>query len=147
MNQIVICAMYKFVALDNYQEIRQPLLTFMEEQGIKGTLLLASEGINGTVSGTREAIDALLAYLNQDERINPISFKESFEDTQPFYRTKVKLKKEIVTMGVEGIDPRKTVGTYVKPEDWNALISDPEVTVIDTRNDYEIGIGTFKICQ
>ena len=144
MNQIVICAMYKFVALDNYQEIRQPLLTFMEEQGIKGTLLLASEGINGTVSGTREAIDALLAYLNQDERINPISFKESFEDTQPFYRTKVKLKKEIVTMGVEGIDPRKTVGTYVKPEDWNALISDPEVTVIDTRNDYEIGIGTFK---
>lgn len=144
MNQIVICAMYKFVALDNYQEIRQPLLTFMEEQGIKGTLLLASEGINGTVSGTRESIDALLAYLNQDERINPISFKESFEDTQPFYRTKVKLKKEIVTMGVEGIDPRKTVGTYVKPEDWNALISDPEVTVIDTRNDYEIGIGTFK---
>ncbi|MCC2604124.1 oxygen-dependent tRNA uridine(34) hydroxylase TrhO [Planctobacterium marinum] len=144
MNQVVICAMYKFVALENYQEIRQPLLTYMEEQGIKGTLLLASEGINGTVSGTREAIDALLAYLNQDERINPISFKESYEDTQPFYRTKVKLKKEIVTMGVEGIDPRKTVGTYVKPEDWNALISDPDVTVIDTRNDYEIGIGTFK---
>ena len=144
MNQIVICAMYKFVALDNYKEIREPLLNFMEEQGIKGTLLLASEGINGTVSGNRESIDALLAWLNRDERINPISYKESFEDSQPFYRTKVKLKKEIVTMGVEGIDPRKTVGTYVKPEDWNALIADPEVTVIDTRNDYEIGIGTFK---
>lgn len=144
MTQIVICAMYKFVTLDNYKDIREPLLDFMEAQGIKGTLLLAHEGINGTVSGTREAIDSLLAWLNKDERINPISYKESFEDSQPFYRTKVKLKKEIVTMGVEGIDPRKTVGTYVKPQDWNDLISDPEVTVIDTRNDYEVGIGTFK---
>lgn len=144
MEQIVICAMYKFVALDNYKEIRQPLWDFMEENGIKGTLLLAHEGINGTVSGSRESIDALLQWLNRDERINPISFKESYEENQPFYRTKVKLKKEIVTMGVEGIDPRKTVGTYVKPENWNDLISDPNVTVIDTRNEYEIGIGTFK---
>lgn len=144
MTQIVICAMYKFVTLDNYKDIREPLLNFMEARGIKGTLLLALEGINGTVSGTRDAIDALLAWLNNDERINPISYKESYEDNQPFYRTKVKLKKEIVTMGVEGIDPRKTVGTYVKPQDWNALISDPDVTVIDTRNDYEVGIGTFK---
>ena len=124
--------MYKFVALENFKEIRQPLLETMEANGIKGTLLLAHEGINGTVSGTREGIDALLAYLNSDERINPISYKESLHDEQPFYRTKVKLKKEIVTMGVEGIDPRKTVGTYVKPKDWNALISDPDVTVIDT---------------
>lgn len=144
IDKIVICAMYKFVALDNYKDIRQPLWDFMEVQGIKGTLLLASEGINGTVSGTREGIDALLAWLNKDERINPISFKESYENRQPFYRTKVKLKKEIVTMGVEGIDPRKTVGTYVKPENWNDLISDPDVTVIDTRNEYEISIGTFK---
>ena len=142
--QIVICAMYKFVTLENYQEIRQPLWDFMEEHEIKGTLLLALEGINGTVSGSRAAIDALLNWLNKDERINPISFKESYEDSQPFYRTKVKLKKEIVTMGVEGIDPRKTVGTYVKPQEWNQLISDPDVTVIDTRNDYEIEIGTFK---
>ena len=144
MSKYIVCAMYKFVALENFKEIRQPLLETMEANGIKGTLLLAHEGINGTVSGTREGIDALLAYLNSDERINPISCKESLHDEQPFYRTKVKLKKEIVTMGVEGIDPRKTVGTYVKPKDWNALISDPDVTVIDTRNGYEIEIGTFK---
>ncbi len=144
MSAIVVCALYKFVRLENFKELRQPLHAFMEQQGIKGTLLLANEGINGTVSGSRQAIDALLAWLNQDPRLNPIVYKESFADSQPFYRTKVKLKKEIVTMGVEGIDPRQTVGTYVKPTDWNDLISDPEVTVIDTRNNYEIGIGTFK---
>lgn len=144
MSPYIVCAMYKFVALNNYKAMRQPLIDAMEEFGIKGTLLLAEEGINGTVSGTREGIDSLLAYLNADERIKPISYKESIHDTQPFYRTKVKLKKEIVTMGVNGIDPRHTVGTYVKPKDWNALISDPEVLVIDTRNDYEIEIGTFK---
>ena len=144
MNQFVVCALYKFVALEDYKAIRQPLLEAMESNGIKGTLLLASEGINGTVSGTQEGIDALLAWLNSDDRFNPISFKLSYHDNQPFYRTKVKLKKEIVTMGVEGIDPRKTVGTYVKPKDWNALISDPDVLLIDTRNDYEIEIGTFE---
>lgn len=144
MSQYVVCAMYKFVALEDFKQLRAPLQAKMEELGIKGTLLLAVEGINGTVSGTRDAIDGLLAWLNQDARINPISVKESLHEEQPFYRTKVKLKKEIVTMGVEGIDPRKTVGSYVKPKDWNALISDPEVFVVDTRNDYEIDIGTFK---
>lgn len=144
MTQYVVCALYKFVALDNYKDMRQPLFDMLEKNNIKGTLLLAKEGINGTVSGTREAIDKLLAYLNADERLNPISYKESLDETQPFYRTKVKLKKEIVTMGVEGIDPRRTVGTYVKPQDWNQLISDPEVLLIDTRNDYEIEIGTFE---
>ena len=144
MTQYVVCALYKFVALENYEDMRMPLLETMERYGVKGTLLLAEEGINGTISGTREGIDAVLAWLNSDERIRPVSFKESFDAEMPFYRTKVKLKREIVTMGVEGIDPRKTVGTYVKPKDWNALISDPEVTLIDTRNDYEIEIGTFK---
>ena len=144
MSQYIVCAMYKFVALENFESMRQPLVEKMEALGIKGTLLLAHEGINGTVSGTREGIDGLLAYLNSDARINPISYKESLHEEQPFYRTKVKLKKEIVTMGVEGIDPRHTVGSYVKPKDWNALISDPDVLVIDTRNDYEIEIGTFK---
>ncbi len=144
MNTYIVCALYKFVSLDNYEAMREPLRRFMEERSIKGTLLLASEGINGTVSASRESIDALLDYLNSDERINPISHKESLHEEQPFYRTKVKLKKEIVTMGVEGIDPLNTVGTYVKPSEWNALISDPEVTLIDTRNDYEIDIGTFK---
>lgn len=144
MSKYVVCALYKFVTLENYQEMRAPLLDVMEKSGVKGTLLLALEGINGTISGTREGIDMVLAWLNSDERIKPVSHKESFDEEQPFYRTKVKLKKEIVTMGVEGIDPRRTVGTYVKPADWNALISDPDVTVIDTRNDYEIEIGTFK---
>ncbi len=144
MSQYIVCAMYKFVALEDYEQLRAPLLAKMEEQGIKGTLLLAAEGINGTVSGTRNGIDNLLAWLNADSRLNPISTKESLHEEQPFYRTKVKLKKEIVTMGVEGIDPRQTVGTYVKPRDWNALISDPDVFVVDTRNDYEIEIGTFQ---
>ncbi|MGB2264036.1 MAG: rhodanese-related sulfurtransferase, partial [Glaciecola sp.] len=144
MSQTIVCALYKFVTLENYQEMRQPLLDVMLNNHIKGTLLLAQEGINGTISGPREGIDNLLAYLNEDSRLNPVSTKESLHDEPPFYRTKVKLKKEIVTMGVEGIDPLKTVGTYVKPSDWNALIADPDVTVIDTRNDYEIEIGTFK---
>lgn len=144
MSKFVVCALYKFVALEDYKAIREPLTQVLLDNDIKGTLLLAIEGINGTVSGSREGIDALLAWLNSDSRLNPISFKESLHETQPFYRTKVKLKKEIVTMGVEGIDPRKTVGTYVKPADWNALISDPDVVLIDTRNDYEIEIGTFE---
>ncbi len=144
MSKYIVCALYKFVTLENYQQMRQPLLDVMESNGIKGTLLLANEGINGTVSGSREGIDALLTYLNQDDRIKPISYKESIDEEQPFYRTKVKLKKEIVTLGIEGIDPLKTVGTYVKPQEWNDLISDPEVTVVDTRNDYEIEIGTFE---
>ena len=136
--------MYKFVALEDYQEIRPKLLATMEENDICGTLLLAQEGINGTVSGSRAAIDNLLSWFKQDQRLANIVYKESIAETKPFKRTKVKLKKEIVTMGVEGIDPRHVVGTYVKPNDWNALISDPDVVVVDTRNDYEYQIGTFK---
>ncbi|MFL0810650.1 MAG: rhodanese-related sulfurtransferase [Agarilytica sp.] len=144
MSNIVVCALYKFVELDNYKELRTPLLDFCIDNDVKGTLLLAKEGINGTVSSTREGIDALLGYLRNDERLNELDYKESFHQEQPFYRMKVKLKKEIVTMGVEGIDPRRVVGTYVEPKDWNALISDSEVTVIDTRNDYEFEIGSFE---
>lgn len=140
----LVCALYKFVTLSNYKDMRQPLLDFMLERSIRGTLLLAEEGINGTVSGSENDINELLAYLNNDERVSPISYKLSWHQSKPFYRTKVKLKKEIVTMGVEGIDPKKTVGTYVKPTDWNELISDPEVTLVDTRNKYEIEIGSFK---
>jgi UPF0176 protein len=141
---IVVAALYRFVSLPDYASIREPLLTFCQQQGIKGTLLLAHEGINGTVSGTRSAIDALLAYLKSDPRLTHLDHKESFESTQPFYRMKVKLKKEIVTLGVENIDPTRDVGTYVEPKDWNALISDPEVVLVDTRNYYEYSIGTFK---
>ncbi len=144
MSKIVVAALYKFVSLPDYQELRQPLLDHCLAQGIKGTLLLASEGINGTVAGSRGAIDSLLSYLKADERLATLSHKESFHEELPFYRMKVKLKKEIVTMGVEGIDPRHVVGTYVKPQDWNALISDPDVVLVDTRNDYEVELGTFK---
>lgn len=142
--KFLVCALYKFVSLPDFEEMRAPLKQKLESLSIKGTILLAQEGLNGTISGTQSSIDDLLIYLNDDVRIDPISFKLSWHDEQPFYRTKVKLKKEIVTLGVEGIDPRKSVGTYVAPKDWNDLISDPEVTVIDTRNDYEIEIGTFK---
>ena len=144
MSHVVVCALYKFVALPNFESIRAPLLAHMENAEIRGTLLLAKEGINGTVAGSQQAIDGLLAWLATQEGLADIVCKLSFDEQMPFYRTKVKLKKEIVTMGVEGIDPREVVGTYVKPKDWNALISDPEVLLVDTRNDYEVQIGTFK---
>ena len=142
--QYVVCALYKFVSLPNYKELRQPLLNTMEQNNVRGTLLLAEEGINGTVAAKREGIDALLSWLDKQPGLDNIVSKESFDDECPFYRTKVKLKKEIVTMGVQGIDPKEVVGTYVKPKDWNALISDPDVVLVDTRNDYEIEIGTFE---
>lgn len=144
MSQFVVTALYKFVRLENFEQLRQPLLNVMEANEVRGTLLLANEGINGTISGSRAGIDAVLAWLKSDQRLADLSFKESFTDTAPFKRSKVKLKKEIVTMGVEGIDPLKVVGSYVKPSQWNELISDPEVVLVDTRNDYEIEIGTFK---
>lgn len=141
--QYICAALYKFVELDNYQDLRQPLLDVMLEHHVKGTLLLAREGINGTICGTREQLDAVLAHLRADPRLVDIDHKESPSDGQAFYRTKVKLKKEIVTMGIDWIDPKKTVGHYVEAKDWNALISDPEVLLIDTRNDYEFAVGTF----
>ena len=143
-DHFVVCALYKFVTLPNFESLRQPLLTVMEENEVRGTLLLAAEGINGTVSAKRAGIDALLAWLDKQPNLDNIVSKESFDDECPFYRTKVKLKKEIVTMGIDGVDPLKVVGSYIKPKDWNALISDPEVILIDTRNDYEIEIGTFQ---
>ena len=134
----------KFVTLEKFQDLRQPLLKVMEYNNIRGTLLLASEGINGTVAGNRKGIDRLMAWFEKDGRLGNIVTKESFEASNPFYRTKVKLKKEIVTMGIEGIDPKQVVGTYIKPKDWNALISDPDVVLVDTRNDYEVKVGTFE---
>jgi len=142
--QVVVSALYHFVTLDDYQELRQPLYDFMIENHIRGTILLAKEGINGTVAGTQESITKLHAWLRSDERLKELRTKESYDDSMPFYRTRVKLKKEIVTLGVAGIDPNHIVGTYVKPEDWNELISDPDVVLVDTRNDYEVAIGTFK---
>ncbi|WP_100638428.1 rhodanese-related sulfurtransferase [Marinobacter salexigens] len=143
-NNVVVCALYKFAVLNDYKTLRQPLLSIMQTNDVRGTLLLAREGINGTIAGSRSGIDAVKAWLDADERFSGVDYKESFVDIQPFKRTKVKLKKEIVTMGVEGIDPKRIVGTYVEPADWNALISDPEVLLVDTRNQYEVEIGTFK---
>jgi UPF0176 protein len=140
----IVCALYKFVSLPNYQSLRQPLLSEMTELEVRGTLLLAHEGINGTVSGSRASIDSLLAWLDQQLGLENIDVKESVSQEKPFKRTKVKLKKEIVTMGVEDIDPKKVVGTYVEPKDWNDLIQDPEVVLVDTRNDYEYAVGTFE---
>lgn len=145
MNQpIVVAALYKFVMLKDFEALREPLLETLKTHDIKGTLLLAQEGINGTVSGRRESIDALLAWFKADPRFAELDHKESYCDEQPFYRTKVKLKKEIVTLGVPHADPNQRVGTYVEPRDWNDLVGDPEVLVIDTRNDYEVEIGSFK---
>jgi len=144
MTDVIVSALYKFVTLDDYEALKPPLLKQMEAHHVKGTLLLAKEGINGTIAADRKGTDALLAWLRSDPRFEDIETKESYEQVMPFYRTKVKLKKEIVTMGVEGIDPKRIVGTYVKPKDWNALITDPEVLLIDTRNDYEVEIGSFN---
>jgi len=144
MTQYVVAALYHFVRLEKFSDLRQPLLNVMTQNGVKGTLLLANEGINGTVAGTQKGIDNLLSWIRKDPRLADVKVKFSNDDELPFYRTKVKLKKEIVTMGVEGIDPNKVVGTYVQAKDWNELISDPDVLVIDTRNDYETSIGSFE---
>ena len=111
---------------------------------MKGSILLAYEGINGTIAGAASDVHAVLGYLRQDPKFSSLEHKESFANKAPFHRMKVRLKKEIVTMGVDGISPTRMAGTYVKPEDWNALISEPDVVVIDTRNHYEVDIGTFR---
>ncbi|MBD2624880.1 oxygen-dependent tRNA uridine(34) hydroxylase TrhO [Trichormus variabilis] len=141
---VVVAALYKFISLPDFAEIQEPLLSFCQEQGIKGTILLAPEGINGTIAGSRQAIDAVLNFLRGDTRFTDLEHKESYTETPPFERMKVRLKPEIVTLGIPEIDPNEKVGIYVSPQEWNDLISDPEVTVIDTRNDYEVSMGTFK---
>ena len=139
-----VAALYHFTRLSDYEALRPSLQAMCDLLGIKGTVLLAREGINGTVAGTADAIDELMSYLKADPRLAGLDYKLSHASECPFYRMKVRLKKEIVTLGVDGIDPTETVGTYVNPQDWNALISDPDVVLIDTRNDYEVEIGTFK---
>ncbi len=144
---LVVATFYKFVKLPDYAEKQQSLLAYCQAQGIKGTILLAQEGINGTIAGSRESIDSVLSFLRSDSRFAELEHKESTAEEPPFQRLKVRLKKEIVTIGLPNIDPNEQVGTYVSPQDWNKIISDPEVVVIDTRNDYEISIGTFKKAQ
>ncbi len=144
MPEFLTAALYKFVELPDFAALQAPLQTFCEAQDVRGTLLLAEEGINGTIAGPEQVVREVLAYLRRDPRLAELTHKESWSQKLPFYRMKVRLKREIVTMGVPGINPNRMAGHYVKPQDWNALIADPEVVVIDTRNDYEVGIGTFQ---
>lgn len=144
MSQILVAALYKFVRLDDFQALQAPIQQVCESHGVMGTLLLAKEGINGTIAGPAAGIRAVLDYLRSDARLAALTHKESWADTMPFYRLKVKLKREIVTMGVPDIDPETMAGQYVTPEKWNDLISDPEVVVVDVRNDYEVTIGSFQ---
>jgi UPF0176 protein len=136
-------AFYQFVSLPDYAQRKAPLLALCEEHRVKGLILLASEGINSTIAGAANDVRAVLAYLRADPLLANLQHKESWSDKPPFHRMKVRLKKEIVTMNVPGISPTHMAGTYVKPQDWNALIADPDVVVVDTRNDYEVEIGTF----
>ncbi len=140
---VVVAALYRFARFPDFEAFRQPLFEAMLAAEVRGTLLLAAEGINGTIAGSRLGIDKVLDFLQQDERFAGLEVKESSVDDNPFYRTKVKLKKEIVTMGVQDIDPNEIVGTFVDAEDWNELISRPDVLLLDTRNKYEVEIGTF----
>lgn len=144
MQAIVIIALYKFINRPNYLRHKKPIEDFCKAQGIKGTLLLAVEGMNGTLAGTPPAVDALIAFLENAMQFGKIEYKLSYHAEMPFHRMKVKLKKEIVTIGKKEADPNQKTGTYVKPEEWNALLNDPDVVLIDTRNDYEVSIGTFK---
>jgi len=141
---LTICALYKFTRLDDFEEIQGPLKIFLESLNIRGTLLLAKEGVNGTIAGDNDSIMKSLDYLQKDERLVGLEYKFSYSEKPPFKRLKVKLKKEIVTLGVSDIDPIFSSGTYVKPADWNELINDPDVVLIDTRNNYEFEIGSFK---
>jgi UPF0176 protein len=144
MADFLVAALYRFVDFPDFEEWREPLLELCRAGEVKGTLLLAKEGINGTIAGPEAGVQRVLEHLRADPRFADLQPKFSKASEAPFLRMKVRCKKEIVTMGVEGIDPNQIVGTYVQPQDWNALIQDPSVTLIDTRNDYEVAIGTFE---
>lgn len=141
--RIVVSAFYKFVELSDYRDLCKRLHNVCEAVGMRGSILLASEGINGAIAGDRAATDQVLGWLRSDARFADLSTKESFADVAPFLRMKVRGKREIVTFRQE-VDPTHTVGTYVAPTDWNQVISDPDVLVIDTRNAEEVALGTFE---
>lgn len=144
MSEIVVAALYKFTPLEKLADLKSELEAACRDAGLRGTLILAHEGINGAIAGSRAGIDAVLDRIRAIPGCADLEYKESFANEQPFYRMKVRLKNEIVTMGVAGVDPNADAGAYVEPEDWNALIADPDVVLIDTRNDYEVAIGTFE---
>jgi len=140
---VIVAALYRFSLFEDVGALRAPLLALCVAEGVRGTLLLAREGINGTIAGSRQGIDAVLAHIRRLPGCDGIEWRESQAEVTPFGRMKVRIKREIVTMGEPQVDPRARVGAYVAPADWNALIAAPDVVMIDTRNDYEVGIGTF----
>ncbi|GAA4641646.1 rhodanese-related sulfurtransferase [Pontixanthobacter gangjinensis] len=141
---IKVAALYQFTPFTDPAAIQSPLQKLTEEQGVRGTILVAPEGINGTIAGSDDGIEAVLRHIRALPGCAAIETKEARAPKMPFLRMKVRVKKEIVTMGQPDLDPVGDVGTYVAPQDWNALIEDPDTIVIDTRNDYEVGIGSFK---
>ncbi|WP_372730682.1 rhodanese-related sulfurtransferase [Novosphingobium sp.] len=141
---VIVAALYRFARFDNCAALRAPLEQLCKDHGVRGTLLLAPEGINGTIAGTADGIESVIGHIRALPDCADVDVKLSTASTMPFHRTKVRLKREIVTMGQPDIDPRASVGTYVSPQDWNALIADPDTIVIDTRNDYEVAAGTFE---
>ncbi len=144
MNHFLTAAFYKFVELPDFAQLKAPLLAICEENGVLGNILLAEEGINATVAGPPEGVRALLAWLRSHQPFADLQHKEAWAKQAPFYRMKVRLKREIVSMGVAGVRPSLMAGKYVKPADWNRLLADPDVVVVDVRNDYEVGIGSFE---
>jgi UPF0176 protein len=138
-----IITFYKFVLLNHLEGLRDELHAFCQHRGIVGTILLATEGMNSTLAGSHDAIEDIMAHLRQMPEFKDLEVKQSHSERSPFNRLKVKIKQELIPLGVDQIDPRERVGTYVDPKQWNDLISDPEVAVIDTRNEYEVAIGTF----
>ncbi|MDH3645716.1 MAG: rhodanese-related sulfurtransferase [Gammaproteobacteria bacterium] len=139
----VVISFYQFVRLPDCEQLREPLLGCCRENDLRGTILLAPEGINGTLAGRRDGIENVLDFIRSDPRLAELEYKESVSEEMPFHRMKVKTKKEIVTMGVADTDPARLVGTYLDAKAWNEILADPDVVVIDTRNEYEVSIGTF----
>jgi len=144
VSELLVAAFYKFTKIEDPAKLQASIEDCCIENDVRGIVLLASEGINSTIAGSPEGVRNVLQFLQEDVRFSKLTWKESNASQAPFRKLRVRLKKEIVTMGVPGIDPQRLAGTYIKPKDWNGLINDPNVVVIDTRNDYEVEIGTFK---
>lgn len=144
VKEIIIASFYKFVSLIDFETMREPMLAKMRDINLKGTIILAAEGINGGFAGKREEMEIFYQFMRNDPRLADLNFKETFDENNPFDKAKVKLRNEIVTMGIQKVDPTQLSGTYLDPAQWNEFIQDPDVILIDTRNDYEFELGTFK---
>ena len=142
--KIAILSFYKFVELPNFRELQKPFYNYLNKNCIKGTIILAQEGINASISGYEQEIYKVLDYIKKDSRFSDVEHKLNFCDIDPFNRLKIKLKKEVIPAGVKSVNPNELVGDYVNPSEWNNLLKDTEVLLIDTRNDYEVSVGTFK---